>query len=128
MPTQSTSHMMIIIAEDLIGTARDAATEISRTMTEGQVDEYQKMISTALGCLEAAMQSQKLSPREEALVRLRYAGIIQEETEDIMEAETTLTKGITLCEKVCIIGGEGVQITDIHSIECKTSNTPCSTY
>ncbi|KAI6782463.1 uncharacterized protein J7T54_001320 [Emericellopsis cladophorae] len=91
--------MMINIAEDLIGTARDAATEISRTMSEDQVDEYQRMISTALGCLEAAMQSQKLSPREEALVRLRYAGVIQEETEDIMEAETTLTKGITLCEK-----------------------------
>jgi hypothetical protein len=118
--------MMIIIAEELIDAARGATIEISWSMEEVQVDRYQKMISTALGCLEAAMQSQKLPPREEALVRLRYAGILQEETEDIMEAETTLTKGITLCEKVCFIAARGTQITNMRSIVCRTSSTPCS--
>lgn len=92
--------MMVALAEEFISKARAAAPAIATSMQPDQVEEYQKMIGTALGCLEAALQSQRLSPRQEARVRLRYAAVLQEETENIMEAETTLSKGITLCDKV----------------------------
>jgi hypothetical protein len=36
----------------------------------------------------------------EAKVRLRYAGVLFEETENYMEAETALSQGIILCEQV----------------------------
>jgi hypothetical protein len=50
--------------------------------------------------MEVALQSNKLWPRLEARLRLRYAGILAEETVNTMEAETALTKGIALCDKV----------------------------
>lgn len=62
--------------------------------------EYQKLVATGLGCLEVVLDSPKLAPRLEAQVRFRYASILCEETNNVMEAETALTKGITLCERV----------------------------
>lgn len=64
------------------------------------VEEYHKLIATGLGCLETALGSNRLAPRLEARLQLRYANILCEETTNIMEAETALTKGIALCEKV----------------------------
>lgn len=64
------------------------------------VREYQKLIATGLGCLESVLSSNKLAPRLEAKLQLRYASILCEETNNIMEAETALAKGVTLCEKV----------------------------
>ena len=64
--------------------------------------EYQKLIATGLSCLETILSSNRLTPRQEAKVRLRYASILYEDTESLMEAETALTKGIKLCDKVCL--------------------------
>ena len=36
-------------------------------------------------------------------MRLRYAATVQEETEDLMEAETALSKGISLCDQVRLL-------------------------
>lgn len=58
------------------------------------------MVATGLGCLEVVLGSHKLAPRVEARLQLRYASILAEETNNVMEAETALTKGITLCERV----------------------------
>jgi Cohesin loading factor len=44
-------------------------------------------------------QNFRLQPRLEAAVTLRYASVLFEETENVMEAETALSKGITLCER-----------------------------
>ena len=43
-----------------------------------------------------------MAPRVEARLQLRYANILCEETTNIMEAETALTKGIALCDKVSV--------------------------
>jgi hypothetical protein len=40
------------------------------------------------------MQNWRLQPRMEALVRLRYARILFEETDNNLEAETALSKGV----------------------------------
>lgn len=92
---------MIAVAEECIEKARNASHDVAMTLSPNQVEEYQGLIATALSCLEAALQSNnQLAPREEARVRLRYAALLQEETENLMEAETALAKGITLCDKV----------------------------
>ncbi|KAF4120510.1 protein KRI1 [Geosmithia morbida] len=96
----NTCFMMVTLAEEFIEKARAAVPAVAASLQPGQVDEYQKLIGTGLACLEGALQSQGLPPRQEARVRLRYAAVLQEETENIMEAETTLSKGITLCDKV----------------------------
>ena len=61
--------------------------------------QYQKLIATGLGCLEAALNEGGLEPCIEAKIRLRYAGVLMEETDNMMEAETALSKGISLCEQ-----------------------------
>lgn len=61
------------------------------------LEQYQKLISTGLGCLEAALNEGRIEPRLEAKIRLRYAAVLFEETENMMEAETALSKGISLC-------------------------------
>lgn len=73
--------------------------DIATSLDQTTLDEYYKLIATGLGCLDAALSLNKLSPRTEANIRLRYATILSEETDNLTEAEITLTKGITVCEK-----------------------------
>ncbi|KAL1844494.1 hypothetical protein VTK73DRAFT_2420 [Phialemonium thermophilum] len=94
-----TLPVLIRAAEDFFSKARASVSELGRTRDTAAIEEYHKLIATGLGCLEAAMQSNKLWPRLEARLRLRYAGMLVEETVNTMEAETALTKGIALCDK-----------------------------
>jgi hypothetical protein len=71
-------------------------------MTAASLDEYQGLIATGLGCLEVALKKMRLAPRLEARIRLRYAGVLFDETENYMEAETALSHGILLCEQVLL--------------------------
>ncbi|PNP37597.1 hypothetical protein TGAMA5MH_10538 [Trichoderma gamsii] len=96
----NTAPLMIAVAEECLEKARIASHDVAMALCPNQVSEYQELIATALSCLEAALQgNNQLAPREEARVRLRYAALLQEETENLMEAETALAKGITLCDK-----------------------------
>ncbi|KAI1328812.1 hypothetical protein F5Y16DRAFT_368034 [Xylariaceae sp. FL0255] len=94
-----TNSLLICVAEDLFSKAQEGQNEISASVDEQRLYEYQKMVATGLGCLEVVLKSNKLAPRLEALVRLRYASILCAETNNVMEAETALTKGITLCDR-----------------------------
>ncbi|KAF8427310.1 cohesin loading factor-domain-containing protein [Tirmania nivea] len=58
---------------------------------------YYKLMATGLACLESILLPQKgktIQARLEALVRLRYAAVLFEETDNLREAETVLLKGI----------------------------------
>ena len=88
------------MAEELLGKARKDASLVVAHGDARQLQEYQKMVATGLGCLEVVLGSNKLPPRLEARLQLRYASVLCEETTNVMEAETALTKGITLCERV----------------------------
>ena len=97
----------------MIEVARSATVSMMAEPQESQVTEYHRLISTGLACFETALQKKDLSPRQEARLRLRYAAVLQEETENITEAETTLSKGITLCDKVrkhCICLRPGLNV------------------
>ena len=106
--TPSTHHqsvdsvaLLTCIAEDCFSKASASIQTVAASMDDRLVDEYQKLIATGLGCLEAALQNTKIPPRLEARIRLRYASILSEETENLMEAESVLVKGVSLCDKVC---------------------------
>ncbi|KAF9766696.1 hypothetical protein IL306_000860 [Fusarium sp. DS 682] len=94
-----TVHIMVAVAEECFDKARGSVHDVAMSLNATRIEEYQKLISTGLACLEACLQSNKLSPRQEAKMRLRYATVVLEETENPMEAETAITKGISLCEK-----------------------------
>lgn len=102
---QAPSHvetlpLLISVAEDCFEKANAGAPRIARSMTASEVAEHHKLVATGLGCLDVALKSNKLWPRLEARLCLRYASILIDQTTNIMEAETTLTRGIAVCEKV----------------------------
>ncbi|KAI0005172.1 cohesin loading factor-domain-containing protein [Xylariaceae sp. FL0662B] len=94
-----TNSLLICVAEEYFEKARKESLTIADSLDAQRLHEYQKLIATGLGCLEVVLDNTKLAPRLEARIRLRYASILCEETNNIMEAETALTKGITLCER-----------------------------
>lgn len=93
--------LLISLAEEFFDAAHDLAPSVSLSSTCENVEAYEKLIATGLGCLDAALRQVRLSPRVEANIRLRYAGVLYEETENFEEAEKILTKGIALCDRVC---------------------------
>ena len=102
---QASSHvetlpLLLHVAEDCLEKANAMAQQVARSMTASEVAEHHKLVATGLGCLDVALKSNKLWPRLEARLCLRYTGILIEETTNITEAETTLTRGISVCEKV----------------------------
>jgi Cohesin loading factor len=95
------AQLLVSLAEEYFQAAHELAPAATLSMTDVDVEAYETLIATGLGCLDTALKRVKLQPRMEANVRLRYAGVLFEETENSMEAETTLSKGIALCERVC---------------------------
>lgn len=94
-----TPAVLTCVADDCFQAAHSAVHDIATSLNKQRVDEYYKLIATGLGCLDAALNLNKLPPRAEANIRLRYATALSEETDNLMEAETALTKGIAVCEK-----------------------------
>jgi hypothetical protein len=88
------------LAEEFFSVAHELAPAVSLSRTIENVEVYEKLISTGLGCLDTALRNVRLTPRVEANIRLRYAGVLYEETDNFMEAETALNKGIALCDRV----------------------------
>ncbi|KAJ5341717.1 Major facilitator superfamily domain general substrate transporter [Penicillium brevicompactum] len=88
--------LLLSLADEYLNAAHARGTNISMATSETEVDGYYKLVATGLGCLEA---NWRLQPRKEALVRLRYARTLFEETDNDIEAETALSKGIDLCER-----------------------------
>ncbi|KAI0969803.1 hypothetical protein F4678DRAFT_463131 [Xylaria arbuscula] len=96
---QDTTSLLICMAEEFFTKARKGVRDVAVTLDDRSVHDYQKLMATGLACLEVAIASNKLAPRLEALARLRYASVLCAETNNVMEAETALTKGITLCDR-----------------------------
>ncbi|CAG8896399.1 unnamed protein product [Penicillium egyptiacum] len=85
--------LLLSLADEYLNAAHGRGTTTSLTAREMDVEEYYKLVATGLGCLEAVLKNWRLQPRKEALVRLRYARTLFEETDNDIEAETALSKG-----------------------------------
>lgn len=94
-----TPAVLTCVANDCFRTAHAAVQDVATSLDQASMDEYYKLIATGLGCLEAALALNKLPPRSEANIRLRYATVLCEETDNLTEAEVALTKGIAVCDK-----------------------------
>ncbi|RAH42941.1 uncharacterized protein BO95DRAFT_455411 [Aspergillus brunneoviolaceus CBS 621.78] len=91
--------LLLAMADEYLDAAHNHGTMVALLRREMDMEEYYKLVATGLGCLEAVLKNWRLQPRVEALVRLRYARILFEETDNDLEAETALSKGIDLCER-----------------------------
>jgi len=94
IPSTQYPSLLLNLADEYI--------EASRKL-EHRTKDYYQLVSTALGCMEAALKNFKLSPLHEAQLSLKYAQILYDETNNLDEAETVLTKSIDLCERMKFI-------------------------
>jgi hypothetical protein len=60
---------------------------------------YHNLIAAGLSCLDAFLKNFKSTPRLEAVVMLRYASLMFDETENYDLIESLLSKALTLCER-----------------------------
>jgi Cohesin loading factor len=91
--------LLLFLAEEYLKAAHDNAMLAALAKGEAQMDDYYKLVSTALGCMETVLKRFRLPPLKEAHLRLRFATTLYEETDNDLEAETALSKGIDLCER-----------------------------
>lgn len=100
------------MAEEYIGAAHGMGPLAALSQREADSERYYKLMATGLGCMESVLkvgykcitrramlsklQNFRLHPRMEATLRLRYAELLSDETENYMEAETVLSKGVRL--------------------------------
>lgn len=102
-PTQSSvEHQLLLVslAEDYFAAAHVGGSKVAWMKRQSDAQAYYKLIATGLGCLEAVLKHWRLQPLLEARIRLRYATVLYDETENSMEAEEALSKGITICERL----------------------------
>ncbi|EGD93381.1 hypothetical protein TESG_00927 [Trichophyton tonsurans CBS 112818] len=91
--------LLLALADEYLDAAHSQATLIAVSQDEHETEQYYKLIATGLRCMEALLKNWRLAPQTEALVTLRFAKILYEETNNDTVAETILSKGIDLCER-----------------------------
>ncbi|EEQ30342.1 75k gamma secalin [Microsporum canis CBS 113480] len=91
--------LLLALADEYLDAAHSQATLIAVSQDEQEMEQYYKLVATGLRCMEALLKNWRLAPQTEALVTLRFAKILYEETNNDTKAETILSKGIDLCER-----------------------------
>lgn len=92
-------QLLLALADEYLEAAHSNTMLEALSRGEAQLDDYYKLVSTALGCMETVLKKYRLTPIKEANLRLTYARTLYEETDNDLEAETALGKGIDLCER-----------------------------
>lgn len=93
--------VLLSLSEEYVNAAHTMSARLcSPHATKVELSQYHKLIATALGCLESLITNYRLrDARKEARVRLRFASLLFEETEDTIATEEFLSKSITFCER-----------------------------
>ena len=91
--------LLVSMAEEYFTAAHSRGSMANILSLDDDCEEYYKLLSLGLSCLEGLLRRYKLSPEMEVKVRLRYATVLHEETDNTMEAEEALSKGILICER-----------------------------
>ncbi|KAL9631973.1 MAG: hypothetical protein Q9164_005598 [Protoblastenia rupestris] len=99
VPPLDYSLLLLSMAEEYIAAAHSRGSIANIVTRETEMQEYYRLVATGLGCLETILRKCKLQPEKEATVRLRYATVLHEETENSMEAEEALSKGISIADR-----------------------------
>jgi hypothetical protein len=100
-PDVDYQSVLLSLSEEYVTAAHTMSSRLcSPDATEEDLLQYHKLIATALGCLESLITNYRLrDARKEARVRLRFANLLFEETEDTITTEESLSKGIAFCER-----------------------------
>ncbi|KAL9587595.1 MAG: hypothetical protein Q9212_000172 [Teloschistes hypoglaucus] len=90
--------LLLSLADEYIAAARSQGS-LASIEHDTKIQQCYKLLAAGLSCMEILIKQFKLQPQLEASVRLRYASILHEETQNLIEAEQTLSDGIKLCDR-----------------------------
>ncbi|KAF2179111.1 hypothetical protein K469DRAFT_674812 [Zopfia rhizophila CBS 207.26] len=93
------SVLLLSMADEYVAAARGMGPLAAMAQREADLNRYYKLMATGLGCMETILKRFNLAPRKEAQLRLRYASLLIEETENNVEIEDVLIKGLSLCQR-----------------------------
>jgi hypothetical protein len=91
--------LLLSLADEYLAAAHGHGMRVALAKREASADQYYKLVAAGLGCIESVLQNWRLQPAKEAQIRLRYVQVLFEETENDLDAETALSKGIEICEQ-----------------------------
>lgn len=91
------SVMLLTAADEYVAAARGMGALVVREKREVDLRQYQKLMATGMGCMDTVLRDFSLLPRDEAKLRLRYASLLVEETDNTTEIDDVLSKQISLC-------------------------------
>ena len=91
--------LLLALADEYLDAAHGQGMVVALAQREAQMRQYYQLVAAGLGCLESLLQNYRHQPRMEALITLRYAKVLYEETSNDLEAEQALSKGIELCDR-----------------------------
>lgn len=94
--------LLLSLADQYINQARAMSNHLVQEQPEVTRDQYYKLMAAAFSCYETVLSKpwgHTIKPREEALVQLRYATCLYEETDNDHEIEKILSKGIPFCQR-----------------------------
>lgn len=92
-------NLIISLADEYLSVASGKEMQTALANGQAQPEDYYKLVCTAMGCMDTALRRYRYPPLKEARLRLRYARTLLDETDNSLEAENTLTKGVDLCER-----------------------------
>jgi uncharacterized coiled-coil DUF342 family protein len=90
--------MLLSAADEYVAAARSLGSTIASTRRDSDLQQYHKLMATAMGCMDAVLKKFNMLPRDEAKLRLRYASLLVEETDNTAEIDEVLSKGVGLHE------------------------------
>ncbi|KAL8861396.1 MAG: hypothetical protein Q9178_002269 [Gyalolechia marmorata] len=99
LPPVDYQLLLLSLAEDYLAAAHGQGSLKALVDPGIDMQQYYKLVATGLSCLQVVLKRSKLQPQMEATVRLRYASVLYDETQDMGEAEQTLSEGIKLCDR-----------------------------
>ncbi|KAF2865668.1 cohesin loading factor-domain-containing protein [Massariosphaeria phaeospora] len=91
--------LLLATADEYINAARGLGSRAAMSQQAADVRQYHKLMATGLACMDAVLKRYNQTPRDEAKLRLRYASLLVEETENSVMIEDVMTKGIALCNR-----------------------------
>lgn len=95
--------MLLQLADNYIDAARGMGSATALWQRQEDIDHYSKLMSTGLGMMDAALKKFNHSPRDQAKLMLRYASLLIEETDNHVDIEEVLSKGVCFYYRLYII-------------------------
>lgn len=93
--------VLLCLSDEYINAAYSIGASLSTAeVDEAHLDHYHSLLATGMGCLDTVLKNYRIhDARKEARIRLRLASLLVEETDNDLEAEECLSKGISACER-----------------------------